>query len=353
MEQRRRSVSSSKKVPSSLRWVAAVVAGAFVFLLLVWLVIYAPQYFVRSPSEADLRKVDAAKRLELQNDVRTTLLQGLGGLAVLAGAAFAYGQLLTNRRQLQHSIESSQQQQELDRQGQVTERFTRAIDQLGHENPDVRLGGIYALERIAKDSPQDRASIAEILAAFVRNHAPWPPNRPGQPGDDWPSEDIPPMWEWAPEAQAALTVLGRQEPPIDLRQPLDLRRTDLRRADLIDAQLPEVDFEGAQLWSADLRGARLRKANFFEADLHGADLEGAVLQGASFAVAELDDANLERAQLQGADLRGFVQGANLRNAQLQGANLKGSRLQGARYNNKTVWPDGFDYEAAEAKLKED
>ena len=51
------------------------------------------------------------------------------------------------------------------------------------------------------------------------------------------------MWEWAPEAQAALTVLGRQEPSIDLRQPLDLRRTDLRRADLIDAQLPEVDLK--------------------------------------------------------------------------------------------------------------
>jgi Pentapeptide repeats (8 copies) len=267
---------------------------------------------------------------------------------------FAYGQLQNNRRQLEHSIESSHQQHELDRQGQVTERFTRAIDQLGHESPDVQLGGIYALERIAKDSVQDRASIAEVLAAFVRNHAPWPSSRPGQPGDDWPIEDIPAMWAWAPEAQAALSVLGRQKLPIDLPRALDLRSTDLRRADQIEVQLQGVDFEGAQLWSADLRWARLREANFFEADLHEADLEGADLQGASLVLAELYDARLQDAQLQGADLRSAeLQDANLRGAQMQKANLERSRLRGARYNNKTVWPDGFDYEAAGAKLKED
>jgi hypothetical protein len=39
----------------------------------------------------------------------------------------------------------------------------------------VRLGGIYALERIVNDSPDDRAIIIEVLTAFVRTHAPWPP----------------------------------------------------------------------------------------------------------------------------------------------------------------------------------
>jgi hypothetical protein len=95
------------------------------------------------------------------NDVRTTLLQGIGGAVILLGAYFTYRQLQTGREQLQ-----------IAQQGQVTERFTRAIDQLGHAELDVRLGGIYALERIANDSPDDRITIAEVLIAFVHGQRP-------------------------------------------------------------------------------------------------------------------------------------------------------------------------------------
>jgi uncharacterized membrane-anchored protein len=103
----RQTAGAVKQLPRSVRWSAAAAAvGAF----MLWLVLYAPSLFVPTPSDAELRQVDAAKRLELQNDVRTTLLQGLGGLAVLVGAYFAYRQLHTAR------------------EGQVTERFTRAID---------------------------------------------------------------------------------------------------------------------------------------------------------------------------------------------------------------------------------
>src|SRR4028118_2289012 len=61
---------------------------------------------------------------------------------------------------------------ELAEQGQITERFTKAIDQLGSDNISIRLGGIYALERIAKDSERDHWTIMEVLSAFVRENAP-------------------------------------------------------------------------------------------------------------------------------------------------------------------------------------
>src|SRR5215218_2792189 len=123
---------------------------------------------------------DAAKRHELQdsrrklqNDVRTTLVQGLAGAAVLLGGYFTYQQVKTGRDQLKAAREQAQdsdrqarEQLEVAARGQVTERFTRAIDQLGHANLDVRVGGIYALERIARDSPEDRAAVAEVLMAF-------------------------------------------------------------------------------------------------------------------------------------------------------------------------------------------
>jgi hypothetical protein len=41
-----------------------------------------------------------------------------------------------------------------DRAGAVTDRYTKAIEQLGSDELDVCVGGIYALERVGSDSPQ-------------------------------------------------------------------------------------------------------------------------------------------------------------------------------------------------------
>jgi HAMP domain-containing protein len=83
----------------------------------------------------------------LVNEYRRTWAQILGGLVL------GFGLYFTWRR-----IEISQQELEATRDQQVTERFTRAIDQLGatddkgRKKLEIRLGGIYALERIAVDS---------------------------------------------------------------------------------------------------------------------------------------------------------------------------------------------------------
>jgi hypothetical protein len=157
-----RTAGSFSRAPVWRRRLLLAVVGAAGVAFLLWLVMFAPRLLVPSASRDSLNDVaDSAKRhelqdnrLKLQNDARTTLLQGLGGLAVLVGLFFSYRQLQHNRRQLEHSIQMSREQHQLDQQGQITERFTRAIDQLGHERLDVRLGGIYALERITNDSPK-------------------------------------------------------------------------------------------------------------------------------------------------------------------------------------------------------
>jgi len=51
---------------------------------------------------------------------------------------------------------------ELSEQGQVTDRYTKAIEQLGSDKLDVRIGGIYALERVARDSARDHPTIMEV-----------------------------------------------------------------------------------------------------------------------------------------------------------------------------------------------
>ena len=173
------------------------------------------------------------------------------------------------------SAKASEKQATVAEQGHITERFTRAIDQLGSEELEVRLGAIYALERIAQDSPRDHWPIMETLTAYVRTRA----SRP--PGLD-PIE-LKPV---TTDIQAVLTVLGRRrvehEPG---HQRLDLTLSDLG---------------GATLARGNLNRAKLTLANLVHANLESADLESAAFRGANLKGADLEGANLKGANLKGA-----------------------------------------------------
>jgi Pentapeptide repeats (8 copies) len=361
-------------------WIALALAIAAFLLgcVLVFPRLLYPAISDRELDEAQVNGKDRiqlrSERLKLQNDARTTLLQGVGGAVVLLGAWFTYRQLVTNREQLRHAVESNRQQRELDReqlrvveQGQITERFTRAVDQLGSDRLDVRLGGIYALERIARDSPDDRRAIAEILSSFLRQRAPWPPSVPGQYVADAPLDQIPMRQHWSIETQAALTVIGRGGfadrelwEHFDVRV-LDLSSTDLRRMYLTNAHLE----------AADLAGVNLSGAAFFDthlecAELLGANLQNAILNGCYMNECWLHSANLEGATLGGTDLRGAIlqkthlpntdlsysdlRGAVLIDLDLRQVNLDGVQLEGAEADKSTTWPDNFDVETAGIKL---
>jgi hypothetical protein len=150
----------------------------------------------------------------------------------------------------------------VNREGQITERFTRAIDQLGETDDDgnkrleIRLGGVYALERIARDSEDDHGPIVEVLTAYVRKHAAWLP-KPSEANEDPHPE---------PDVQAVLTVLGRR-----FRYYGEVGRLDLAETDLRGSHLP-----GAHLEKAVLREAHLEKAYLPAAHLEGADLGEAI-----------------------------------------------------------------------------
>ena len=68
-----------------------------------------------------------------------------------------------SRQQFAASERAQQKTLELTEQGQVTDRYTRAIEQLGSDKLDVRTGGIYALRRVAVDSKADREAVIAVL----------------------------------------------------------------------------------------------------------------------------------------------------------------------------------------------
>lgn len=109
-------------------------------------------------------------------------------------------------------------------QGQFTDRYTKAIDQVGAQGADhlqTRLGGIYALERLARDSPRDQPTIVENLSAFVRSNLPRATVQ-GNGGSPCPATT-----NLALDTQAALSVLGRRDHGQDGGAVTDLRATCL------------------------------------------------------------------------------------------------------------------------------
>jgi hypothetical protein len=279
------------------------VALATLFILVWWLV---PPLLYRHTGTAKDAKLKAI------TDTRTALLAGLIGV----------GALLTfwlNSRVYRISARTL----EVTEQGHITERYTKAIEQLGdNEHLTIRLGGIYALERIAVDSERDHPTVVEVLSAFVREASrrlgtPRPAQRTAQVPAETP-DTVAPNTATEPhpatDIQAAIAVLGR------LPQRSGVSRGDLSGALLAGAQLVEADLSGAEFYRADLSGAQLL----------GADLSGADLAGANLSDADLYRADLSGARLVGADLSGALLGvADLSGARLGEANLLGATLHRA------------------------
>lgn len=283
--------------------------------------------------------------LEVANETRKTVAQIMAGMAAIIAFHFAW------------------QRNYLTAQGQITDRFSKAVEQLGSDQITIRMGGIFALERIARDSPEDHWSVMEVLTAFIREKSPANPREEEETfgiveltdaasifinavmnmrykgtkpsgdtattssGEARKEEELP---ELPKDIQAALTVIGNRG-NLDLEEKnedyIDLCNSDLRNSYLYSAKLQGAFLTGTLLQGADLTGARLQ----------GADLTGAQLQGANMRMAQLQGADMSMAQLQGAYLfKTKLQGALLTDAHLQGAIFVRASLQGARFTGADI-----------------
>ena len=193
--------------------------------------------------------------------------------------------------------------------GLLNERYQKGAEMLGSEKLSVRLGGIYALARLAHEHPGDyHTQIMSLLCAFVRN----------QPVVEQKTQDTKKLRE---DVQAAMTAIGdRSEAQIKIEEKegyrMNLNEVDLRSGNLRSANLTRVD-----LWKANLRSADLDEANLTEVDLRVADLNGVNLTGAT-----LTRANLSMAQVTGW---ASISEANLTGARLFGTDLHNALLSGA------------------------
>lgn len=264
----------------------------------------------------------------------------------------------------------------------ATDRFINAVKLLGDEKMEIRLGGIYALERIANDYPKDHWTVMETLSAYVRNRAPAPVEEQveSEEKENQPKKKFnPPI-----DIQAIITVIGRRKwrdkegnNIIDLSN-ADLRGVKFSSHDGDKSHFEKVNFNNSHLEGADLRWANLEFAKLEETNLENAILQGVTLKGADLnraqiknsdlTMANLELANLEKSNLDGANLSGVrlnmarlsgshlggadlesahLEGASLFKAHLEGAKLGGAHLEGAGliqalYSLDTNFPTGFN-----------
>jgi hypothetical protein len=246
---------------TSVRW--AMLLGGLALALIIGLTFGPLPQWILQYVHPEYRRLTIVERLSAETSLRSQLLQAVGGLLLIVGAVATWRQVVTASSQLA-----------LNRATRLTSAFTSALEQLEASNSLARrVGGIYALDRVANDDPAEGGRVAEVLAAFVRQV-------PAQPIERVPAD-----------VQAALDIL------LKLRQG--------RRLNLDEARL-----RGAILTGTDLSGLSLRRAVLVGANLSGSNLSGADLSGADLRDANLSDADLLHTNLTGADLRN----TNLREA---------------------------------------
>ncbi len=318
-------------------------------------------------AELKSARLDELERLKLKKDIlviekdKTIILNGIGatlaqalGAVVLGATAYVGYQ---NFKVGANNLKINEKNLRVSEEKQVTERFSKAIEHLGSDGEEkihIRLGGIYALAQIAKDSPQNyHWTIVEILSAFIREKQ--SRDLLAKTDDELSSlNSHDPIFKVPVDIRTALTVLGdrniKEDPEGKI---IDLKRVILTKVDIQKSKFPKADFSGAYLQNANLNGANfsgaiLRGANLLgssiidDADLTksclaGARLTGAFLNNSKFNEADFRYANLEISDLREADLSGSnLIEANLSGANLSNANLHKTHLVGANLHSTNL-----------------
>ncbi|MER6406043.1 pentapeptide repeat-containing protein [Streptomyces viridosporus] len=267
--------------------------------------------------------------------MRTALVAVGAGIIAALGLYYTDRNLKHSRAVLEHTQASSTEQAELTRaslavtertaqkqaelsaEQQVNERYVKAIELLSSERITSRLGGLYALERIMRDSAKDHDTVVQVLAAFVRQFA-VAPDSPTETKQRRPPADI----------QAAMSILGHR-PTRKENFDIDLRHAYLRGCELKDCNFASADFSGA---------------NLEDTHLTKVDLSQAIFQDAEFSDSYWDEVKLQWAYLSGARVRGTYAYSriNLSHAQAGHTDWSGSKFhEGVNFKEAYLYKARF------------
>lgn len=318
----------------------------------------------------------------------STTLRNLGLiLAAAIGLPLAIWRSTVAERQ----ADATRRQSDTAVQMLLNDRFQKGAEMLGNADiGSVRIGGIHALARLAREYPASfHMPVMQLFSAFVVDRTREdavervePPDDSEMLGDEEDREPdagdaendeeetgrenaawfesasaehygpffvadrkVGPVPELAKDIEAVMALIAQRS-----EAQIALESEEAFRMNLADACLPGLIFHGANFSNfdftmADLRRVRGWQACLANAVLPGADLSAANMPGANFRGADMRRVNLSAARLIGTDLRdanlglvdrvgqnlwkGSLFPSRLVGVQLEGADLRGAELGGA------------------------
>jgi hypothetical protein len=185
-------------------------------------------------------------------------------------------------------------------------------------NLEVRIGAIYALERIAQDSDRDHVQIMEILCAYIRENAKTSDLTPREPPFEYAAPRV--------DLQAAIDVIGRRPESRKTKEKTQKYRLDLRGTDLSFANFTNGDFS-----AAIFANCRLEACKFRDADFSGVMFHSSVLNFSEFFRCNLTGARFDASVINRptAKAGGWVSSINM--GELKGASFPSADLSALQH----------------------
>jgi uncharacterized protein YjbI with pentapeptide repeats len=300
------------------------------FILALWIIPWGVQV---TNNYAGLQ--NGKEKFEASLEISKAIIGGVGTSATIVGGVFLFLNFRIANRNLEianKNLEQAKRKNDLDEKKSqkdieiaesrlITDRFSKATEQLASNSLHTRLGAIYSLEGIAKDDEKYYWIVIEILSAFIRREKDVNISQSQEEKTSKTPVDI----------QAALTVIIRR----DIKSGIEQKTIDLSGAILND-----IDLSGKRLENINLRRSTLHHVILFEAKLINVDFIEAELFDTNFQRANIDDSNFNAAHLTKVN---FVS-TRVNKTTFEQAILKGTEI----YKDTYFDVDGFSPELKQA-----
>lgn len=241
------------------------------------------------------------------NNIRRLILTGAAGIIAAGTIALGVRTYLTNRRT------------------QVSDRYAKAIAMVASDKVDERLGGIYALEHIMRESPADHEVIVEVLMAFIREYSARR-LRPASPNVRKETPDSATPLTVATDIQAAIDVIGRRP-----------KRPERLKLNFFDCVLPHANFERARIDHAIFNNCVLDGAVFEHASMKACHITRCRGTTVNFRATNLKSAVVNEATLTDCAFPGaHLSNASILHSDLADSNFAHSLASRIYFGNTTL-----------------